>query len=127
MLPPLEYGRAWHVASALDFKVLKAAANQFVGMHDFAAFAANRGQPEKNTVRKINSVQVRRRGPCLTIEFEGEGFLYKMARLMVGSIVQCGLGKLALEEIGRGLTSRQAGAARVAAPAEGLFLVRVRY
>src|SRR5712691_4532271 len=99
VLPPLEYGRAWHVASPLDFEGLKAAASQFVGTHNFAAFTANRGTHEKNTVRTINSVRVRRRGPCLTIEFAGEGFLYKMARLMVGSIVQCAAGKIALGEI----------------------------
>jgi tRNA pseudouridine38-40 synthase len=127
VLPPLEYGRAWHVSSPLDFEALKAAADEFVGTHDFAAFAANRGEPEKSTVRKIDSVQVRRRGPCLTIEFDGEGFLYKMVRLMVGSIVQCALGKTTIAEIRDKLVSARGKGTRLVAPAEGLFLVRVRY
>ena len=127
VLPPLEYGRAWHVSSPLDFEALKAAADEFVGTHDFAAFAANRGEPEKSTVRKIDSVRVRRRGPCLTIEFDGQGFLYKMVRLMVGSIVQCALRKMTIAEIRDRLVSARAKGARLVAPAEGLFLVRVRY
>ncbi|HAF03032.1 MAG TPA: tRNA pseudouridine(38-40) synthase TruA [Spartobacteria bacterium] len=127
VLPPLEHGRAWHVAASFDFEVLKAAANYFVGTHDFAGFAANRGKPENNTVRTINSVQVRRNGPCVTIEFDGDGFLYKMVRLIVGSLVRCALGKSPIEEIIDRLASGRSGHARFAAAATGLFLVRVRY
>src|SRR6266446_1183337 len=81
VLPPLEFGRAWHVAARLDFEVLKAGANCFLGTHDFAGFAASRGKPPKTTVRTINSVRVRRSGPRVTVEFDGDGFLYKMVRL----------------------------------------------
>jgi tRNA pseudouridine38-40 synthase len=63
----------------------------------------------------------------VTIEFDGDGFLYKMVRLMVGSLVKCALGKMKIEEIIARLDSGQVGPARFAAPAEGLFLVRVRY
>ena len=127
VLPPLEFGRAWHVAAPLDFEVLKAGANYFVGTHDFAGFAAIRGKPLKSTVRTINWVRVGFNGPCVTIEFDGDGFLYKMVRLIVGSLVHCGLGKLPIEEITDRLASGRTGQARFAAPAEGLFLVRVRY
>src|SRR4029450_5871267 len=54
ILPPFEYRRAWHIAQALDLKILKSTAKYFVGTHDFAAFAANRGEPESNTIRTIN-------------------------------------------------------------------------
>ena len=94
VLPPFEYGRAWHVAGPLDFEVLKVAAKDFVGTHDFAGFAANRGKREKSTIRTIYSVRVRRNGPCVTLDFDGDGFLYKMIRLIVGSLVKCALGKL---------------------------------
>ena len=127
MLPPLEFGRAWHVAAPLDFEVLKTAANYFSGRHDFAGFAANRGKREDSTVRTIDSVQVCRKGSCVTIEFDGDGFLYKMVRLIVGSLVRCALGKLSIKEIAARLASGRPGRARFAAPAEGLFLVRVRY
>jgi tRNA pseudouridine38-40 synthase len=127
VLPPFEYERVWQVTAPLDFEVLKGAANHFVGTHDFAGFAANRGKPENSTVRTIYSVQVRRHGPCLTIEFDGDGFLYKMVRLMVGSLVRCALGKLSVEEVTDRLASGRIGQVRFAARAEGLFLVRVRY
>lgn len=127
ILPPFENCRAWHVAQPLDLKILKPAASQFVGTHDFAAFAANRGKPEPNTIRTINSVRVRQKGPCITIEFDGDGFLYKMVRLMVGALVKCALGKLPATEIASQLKSGNAGSARLVAPAEGLYLVRVCY
>ena len=59
ILPPFEYRRAWHIAQPLDLKILKSAAKHFVGTHDFASFAANRGKPEPSTIRTINSVRVR--------------------------------------------------------------------
>ena len=127
ILPPLEYRRAWHVARPLDMGILKTAAKHFVGTHDFAAFAANRGKPEPSTMRTINSVRVHQKGPCITIEFEGDGFLYKMVRLMVGALVKCALGKMRIEEITSRLHSGKVGSARFAAPAKGLYLVRVRY
>lgn len=127
ILPPFEYGRAWHIAQALDLKILKSAAKHFVGTHDFAAFAANRGKPESMTIRTIKSVRVNQKGACVTIEFDGNGFLYKMVRLMVGALVKCALDKMRVEEITSRLHSGKPGAARFAAPAEGLYLVRVRY
>jgi len=127
VLPPFEYHRAWHVPPPLDLKVLKKAAKDFVGTHDFVGFAANRGKPEESTIRTIYSVRVRQKGTCVTIEFEGNGFLYKMVRLMVGSLVKCALGKMSIDDITTRLNSGANGAARFAAPAEGLYLIRVRY
>ncbi len=127
VLSPFEYGRAWHVTGPLDLEVLKAAAKHFVGTHDFAGFAANRGKREKSTIRTIYSVRVRRNGPCVMLDFDGDGFLYKMVRLIVGSLVKCALGKLRIADLTDRLASAQPGMPRFAAPAEGLFLVRVRY
>ena len=127
ILPPFEYRRAWHIARPLDINILKSAAKHFVGTHDFAGFAANRGKPEKSTIRAINSVRVRLKGPCISVEFDGDGFLYKMVRFMVGALVKCAIGKMHVEDITVRLKSSEPGSARFAAPAEGLFLVRVRY
>jgi len=127
VLPPFEYRRAWHIARPLNLKLLKTAAKQFVGTHDFAGFAANRGKAEESTIRTIYSVRVRQNGPCLTIEFDGDGFLYKMVRLMVGALVKCALHKMHIKEISARLGSPQTHLARFAARAEALFLVRVRY
>ncbi len=127
VLPPFEYRRAWHVARPLDLQVLKSAAKHFVGTHDFAGFAVNRGKPEQSTVRTINSVRILQKGACLTVEFDGDGFLYKMVRLMVGALVKCALGKIRIEAISARLKSTELSSPRFAAPADGLCLVRVRY
>ena len=60
VLPPLENGRAWHIRNAIDVEDMATAAQDFCGEHDFASFAANRGTPETNTVRKIRNVRVTR-------------------------------------------------------------------
>ena len=137
VLPPLEYKRAWHISAPLDFELLSLAVNKFVGTHNFAGFAANRGKPRpmkahktgerSDTVRTIHSVRLRRSGPRVTIEIDGDGFLYKMVRLMVGAAVECALSKLPVQQISARLKSGLVGSTRFAAPAEGLFLVRVRY
>jgi tRNA pseudouridine38-40 synthase len=127
ILPPFEYRRAWHIARPLDLKIMKSAAKYFIGTHDFAGFAANRGKPERTTVRTINSVHVRKKGPCVTMEFDGGGFLYKMVRLMVGALVKCERGNINAGEIFSGLRSGKIGSGRLVAPSEGLYLVRVHY
>jgi len=106
---------------------LQAAAQRLAGWHDFAAFAANRGQSETDTRRTIRSVKVRRNGPLVTIELEGDGFLYKMARMMVAAAVQCGQGKTKVSELSARLAAGRCARGSLVAPAAGLFLIRVRY
>jgi tRNA pseudouridine38-40 synthase len=129
VLPPFEYGRAWHVVLPLDLKRMISAAKVFCGVHDFLSFSANRGKPETNSVRVIHAVRIRQRGSCISIEFDGDGFLYKMVRMMVDPIVRVGLGKISERQIKTRLEHplMTLTGARTVAPAEGLFLVRVRY
>lgn len=138
VLPPHELNRTWHMVGPIDFERLHVAARKFIGAHDFAGFAANRGKsPNRgdssrghsgtNTIRTIRLVRVRRKGALIEIDFEADGFLYKMVRLMVGAMVDVALGKSEPEEISKRLRSPHHASARFAAPAAGLFLVRVRY
>jgi len=127
VLSPFEVGRAWHLSAPLDHALLHASAKEFLGRHDFAGFAANRGKPVESTQRTIRKVQVRQASSITTIEFEGDGFLYKMVRLMVGAIVRCATGRLSIVEIRRDLREGSASSHRLVAPAGGLFLVRVLY
>ena len=127
VLSPFERGRAWHVSGALDDRLLRACSREFVGRHDFAAFAVNRGKPVRSTIRTIRRVRVRRTASITVIEFEGDGFLYKMVRLMAGAIVRCGLGKMRVDEVRERLLGIAPESARFVAPADGLTLVRVQY
>ena len=127
ILPPLELGRAWHIRAPLHVDLLKAAGEKFVGTHDFGAFAANRGKKTNDTTRTIWSVRVRRSGPRVTIEISGDGFLYKMVRLMVGAMTRVALNKMKADEITARLKSGCVDGSRFVAPAEGLYLVKVRY
>ena len=127
VLSSFELGRAWHVTGPLDDTRLRACAQEFCGPHDFARFAANRGHPVASTIRTIRSVRMRRNSASTVIEFDGDGFLYKMVRLMVGAIVRCGLGKASVGEVRDRLRGAATEHARLVAPANGLTLVRVRY
>jgi len=127
VLPPLEFGRAWHIAAPLDVDLLKAAGKKFFGRHDFAPFAANRGKKDEDTVRTIHSLEVRKSGPRLTINVAGDGFLYKMVRLIVGAMTRVALHKMSVDEITARLKSSRAEGFRLVAPAEGLYLVKVWY
>lgn len=135
VLSPFELGRAWHLPGALDPGALRDAAAQFAGTHDFARFAANRGRPERSTVRTIHTVTVRcKAGPgghLITLEFRGDGFLYKMVRLMTGALIRVAQGRAQpgwiAENLLRAGDNPAGGKTSFAAPAEGLYLARVIY
>jgi tRNA pseudouridine38-40 synthase len=127
VLPPLELNRVWHVPISLDVDLIRAVGKQVVGRHDFAAFAANRGKKEENTVRTISSLEIRKRGPDLTIEVTGDGFLYKMVRIIVGAMVQVAIGKMEVREIISRLESGESTNVRSVAPSCGLYLMKVWY
>jgi len=126
-LHPLELGRAWLVPGELDVQIMRAAASMLTGTHDFAAFAANRRQPPGETVRTIYQIRIVRRGPLITLRYDGSGFLYKMVRLLTGSLVRCGQGRASPEWLGALLARADARKTSFAAPADGLYLVRVLY
>ena len=127
VLSPFEVGRAWHVTAPLNDELLRACAKEFVGQHDFAGFAAQRGAAVASTVRTIRRVRVGRAAGLTTIEVEGDGFLYKMVRLMVGAMVRCALGKTSIMEVRQRLRRVALPSNRLVAPAAGLTLVRVQY
>ncbi|HWB60026.1 MAG TPA: tRNA pseudouridine(38-40) synthase TruA [Chthoniobacteraceae bacterium] len=127
VMPPFELNRAWHFPGVLDLAVLEAAAKKLTGTHDFAGFAANRGTPVESTVRTLHAIEIRRSRGAITIVFEGNGFLYKMARLLTGSMVRCAQHRAPLEWIDHLLLARDGMKTSFAAPADGLCLTRVLY
>lgn len=124
---PLLRHQTWHVPRALNVATMRAAAGRFVGTHDFRAFTANRGVPLTDSVRTVMRCELQRRGPLLTFVIEGNGFLYKMCRGIVGTLVQLGLGKITAADLDRIFAGRDRRAAGMTAPAQGLVLWKVRY
>ncbi|HEX5398403.1 MAG TPA: tRNA pseudouridine(38-40) synthase TruA [Verrucomicrobiae bacterium] len=124
---PLIRKTAWHVPRKLDLNAMRAAAKLFVGRHDFQSFAANPGYKKESTIRRLTRCDVRKSGNQFTFVIEGDGFLYKMCRGIVGTIVQAGLGKFAPAEIKTMLAKRDRRVAGMTAPAHGLVLWKVFY
>jgi tRNA pseudouridine38-40 synthase len=126
VMPPLMINRAWHVPGTLDPELLGEACSTFVGCHDFAAFCARKSKPGESTVRTISSIRACRKGATWTLTFEGEGFLYKMVRMLAASAVRCAEGRLSIAEL-RSLLKNAGPRTSHVAPAGGLCLVRVLY
>lgn len=124
---PLLSGRAWHVPRKLDYKKMRAAAKLFVGKHDFKSFAANHRYEMESTVRTLTRCEVKRSGQNFTVIIEGDGFLYKMCRGIVGTLVQIGYGKFPPQDIKVMLAQLDRRAAGMSAPAHGLVLWKVFY
>ena len=124
---PLLRHHAWHVRRKLDFPAMKAAARHLVGRFDFRSFRANPDYDTDSTVRTLTRCDVLRRGSLLTFVIEGDGFLYKMCRGIVGTLVQVGEGKFQSDAIPGVLASRDRRVAGASAPAQGLVLWKVFY
>jgi tRNA pseudouridine38-40 synthase len=112
---------AWHRWQNLDIPAIHAAAQHLVGTHDFASFAKP-GHGRENTTRTILSCDVSRRGPRLIIGIEGTGFLWQMVRIIVGTLVEVGLGRHAAGDIPAMLEAKDRQAAGPTAPPHGLYL-----
>lgn len=124
---PLLRATAWHVPRKLDLKPMRVAAALFVGTHDFQSFTANPGYARESTVRTLARCDLKRSGPLLTFVIEGDGFLYKMCRGIVGTLVQVGLGKFPAGEVKAMLAKRDRRVSGMTAPAHGLVLWKVFY
>jgi len=124
---PLIRQTAWHVPRPLDVPAMRAAARLFVGKHDFQSFTSNPGYARGSTVRTLTRCELKRSGRQFTFIIEGDGFLYKMCRGVVGTLVQVGLGKFPEAEIRRMLAKKDRRTAGMTAPAHGLVLWKVFY
>jgi len=124
---PLRRHTAWQVPQGLDLPVMQSAAKLFVGKHDFKSFAATRNYEMESTIRTLTRCEWGGRGPLLTFVIEGDGFLYKMCRGIVGTLVQVGRGKFSVKDIRAMIEARDRRVAGMTAPAHGLVLWKVFY
>ncbi|MDD2707549.1 MAG: tRNA pseudouridine(38-40) synthase TruA [Verrucomicrobiae bacterium] len=124
---PFRRAGTWFIFGKMDVKAMRKAAACFVGKHHFGAFAVNPGYERTSMVREIRRCLVRSKGDEIQIEVEGNAFLYKMVRSMVGTLVEVGMGKRPADSIRTLLVSRDRRQAGKTAPPQGLYLVKVFY
>ena len=115
-----------HIMYDMDEKIMNEEAQDMLGTHDFAPFAAS-GSEVKDTVRTIYSVSVKRNGDIIEMLVEGNGFLYNMVRILAGTLSGVGTGKIERGAIKRALESGSRLDLGVTAPARGLTLMRIDY
>jgi tRNA pseudouridine38-40 synthase len=117
---------AWHVRHPLDTGAIRAAAAALVGEHDFRAFRAA-DCDRRSTRRIVRRLDVDRQGALLTLEVEATAFLKNMVRILVGTLIDVGRGRIGPEAIPHMLETGDRTAGGMTAPAHGLTLLRVNY
>lgn len=132
VLTPFLRGRVWHIPHAFDAGLLAKALQVYEGEHDFRRFAANRGNEPENPpadfyLRTIYSATLKEEGDLLRLCFHGNGFMYRMVRLLVGTAHQAARGKLTLVQLQEMLAQPLGDKTRYCAPADGLYLKQVFY
>lgn len=127
VLPPHLHNRSWHLYGKLDADLIRQICGLIEGSHDFRGFCANSGSLPESTVRTLSRVAFRQRGPALSITLEGDGFLYRMVRMLVGAMVQVAQGKKTIKEFQDRLDAGKPWPTPAMAPAEGLYLVKALY
>ena len=116
----------YFVSYVLDIDKMRQAASYLVGEHDFVSFCNVRTDVE-NTVRTITALDILTNGNEITIRITGNGFLYNMVRIIVGTLIRVGRGFYAPEKVREILEAKDRKAAGVTAPAHGLMLVEIKY
>ena len=117
---------AYHMPIPLDVKKMKKAIKYFEGEHDFKAFKSS-GTRSKSSVRTIYTANIVTEGTSIGIDLTGNGFLYNMVRIIAGTLVDVGLGKIKAEDIPKIIESKDRTKAGKTLPPHGLMLLRVEY
>jgi tRNA pseudouridine38-40 synthase len=126
---PFKYRYAYHVPHKVDLALLRSAASYFIGTHDFTSFAnePSRGCAAKGAVRTLHRLDIVEEAGGARLEFEGDGFLYKMIRNIVGTLLDICAGKIDEKQLPAILKAKDRKRAGRTAPPHGLYLVEVKY
>lgn len=117
---------SFHYPQALDIDKMNQACRKLVGKHDFLGFSSLK-KTKKSTVRTINELSVQREGNLLHFTFVGDGFLYNMVRIIMGTLLEIGAGEMPLEAIEEIFEHKIRQSAGETVPSQGLFLDEVYY
>lgn len=117
---------SYHIPVKLNVEEMKKAIEYFKGEHDFKAFKSS-GTSSKSSVRTIYEANIVTEGPNIGIDLTGNGFLYNMVRIIAGTLVDVGLGKIKAEDIPSIIESKDRTKAGKTLPPQGLMLLKVEY
>ncbi|AZB41286.1 tRNA pseudouridine(38-40) synthase TruA [Bacillus sp. FJAT-42376] len=117
---------AYHYPYALNLEAMKSASEQFIGTHDFTAFCSAKTEVE-DRVRTIHSIRFIEEGERMTMCIQGSGFLYNMVRIIMGTLLNAGIGLTKPEEISEMILSMDRTKTGKTAPGHGLYLWKVFY
>ncbi|MBQ9044556.1 MAG: tRNA pseudouridine(38-40) synthase TruA [Oscillospiraceae bacterium] len=125
---PNVFDRRWQhtVTAPLDLDAMRRAGDALCGTHDFTSFCANK-RMKKSAVRTLRAVRIDRAGDEVRIAFTGDGFLYHMARILAGTLLEVGRGKRSPDAMQSILDAHDRAAAGETAPAKGLILWETEY
>jgi tRNA pseudouridine38-40 synthase len=115
-----------HYPYELNVDDIRKAMKYFLGTHDFRTFMAS-GSQVSNTIRTIHEFRLKAEGNILEFSITGDGFLYNMVRIIIGTLFQVGRGKVPVNEIQGIIEAKDRSAAKWTAPAQGLYLKEVLY
>lgn len=123
---PLLARHAYHAWNPIDLDRFLEGAKHLAGEHDFRSFCGM--LPESGpTIRTVKMLDAQRRGDMIRVEIRADGFLHRMVRTIVGTLVECGTGRRDPADIPGILQARDRAAAGLTAPPQGLYLAGVRY
>lgn len=123
---PLYRKFSWWVLFSLDIQKMREASQFLIGKHDFSSFQAQ-GSPSFSTIQKIEKIKLYKRGHFIFFFMKGRGFLYKMVRNIVGTLVEVGRSKISSSQIRDILNAKDRRKAGPTAPPQGLYLLKVGY
>lgn len=121
-----ERNHSFHYPQKLDLDKMNQACEKLIGTHDFIGFSALK-KSKKSTVRTIEKLSIEQEGSMLHFTFVGDGFLYKMVRIIVGTLLEIGSGSMDVTEIENIFEKKVRQHAGETVPAQGLFLDDVYY
>ena len=124
--PALDRGRVWHVKKPLDAAAMHAAAQVLIGHHDFTTFRHMHCQA-KSPMKTMDVARVWCEGEQVLLEFASRSFLHRQVRSMTGTLAEVGIGRWSAADVKAALEARDRKACGPVAPADGLYLVGVKY
>ena len=124
--PALDRGKVWHMKKPLDAQAMHDAAQVLIGNHDFTTFRHMQCQA-KSPIKTMDVARVWREGEQVLLEFASRSFLHRQVRSMTGTLAEVGIGRWSAADVKAALDARDRKACGPVAPADGLYLVGVKY